>query len=260
MTEFSNEDELREYLTAHAAPSTVERERLTDICRFSYLTEDTRQQACAALTQFLKVAHGLSCWLIPEVAGFLEASHYTPAHQWLIKHRNALQADLEKGGYVSDEARESLAALNNAIDASRSQPSPPSEPTDHAQTRYHVFLSYSSQDEAAAARLVYEIETAGFKVYFARKDLRAGDAFSDEIRRALHQSQELWLLASPTSLRSEWVLTEWGAAWALSKRTIPILLRCSPTDLPARLAALQCMDYHDSKTLLNELKTRTSAS
>jgi TIR domain len=259
VTEFSYEDELREYLTAHAAPNTVEQGRLSDICRFSYLTEETRQEACAALTQFLKIAWGLPCETIPEVAGFLEASHYTPAYQWLIKHRNALQADIEKGCYVGDDARESLAALNNAVTTLRSATSTPPAPVEHAKKRYHVFLSYSSQDDAAARRLVQEIEAAGFKVYFAPKDLRAGDAFTDEIRRALHESQELWLLASPNSLRSEWVLTEWGAAWALAKRTIPILFRCSPADLPSRLASLHCIDYHDIQALLNELKTRTSA-
>ena len=54
---------------------------------------------------------------------------------------------------------------------------------------------------------------------------------------ALLGSRELWLLVSPSTS-----ISEWGAAWALGRRIVPILLRCGPESLPARLQKLQFID------------------
>jgi TIR domain len=58
------------------------------------------------------------------------------------------------------------------------------------------------------------------------------------------------LLVSPTSLKSDWVLTEWGAAWALGKKIVPILHRCSPEQLPDRIRRLQCVDFYKYSELI----------
>jgi hypothetical protein len=42
----------------------------------------------------------------------------------------------------------------------------------------------------------------------APKVLKPGDDFAEEIRLALHGSHELWLLVSPSSAKSEWVISE----------------------------------------------------
>ncbi len=118
------------------------------------------------------------------------------------------------------------------------------------ESHYDVFLSYSGLDEQDAHRLFEQMETDGFKVYFAKKSLQAGDSFSEEIRQALIRSSELWVLITPNSLTSEWVTTKWGAGWALEKRIVPILLRCEKQQLPDRLRALQCIDYHDYRRAL----------
>jgi len=41
---------------------------------------------------------------------------------------------------------------------------------------------------------------------------------------------------------SEWVITEWGAAWALQKKIVPMLHRIDIPQVPVRLAGLQCVD------------------
>jgi hypothetical protein len=107
-----------------------------------------------------------------------------------------------------------------------------------------VFLSYASVDKQEANMIYDSIKAAGGKVFLSEKSLMPGEDFAEIIRDALCAARELWLLVSPSSLRSEWVLTEWGAAWALNKRIIPILHRCSPENLPERLRKLQCVDFY----------------
>jgi hypothetical protein len=120
----------------------------------------------------------------------------------------------------------------------------------------NVFLSYSKADSQYAKRLHSRLIDRGFSAYLAEKALRGGDSFSNEIRAALRRSQELWILVTPASLQSEWVMTEWGAAWALGKRIVPILLRCNEGDLPDRLRSLHCVDYAEINSLLTDLTQR----
>jgi hypothetical protein len=119
-----------------------------------------------------------------------------------------------------------------------------------------VFLSHSNADSQNAKRLHSRLTRHGFSAYLAKRALRGGDTFSDEIRAALRRSRELWVLVTPESLKSEWVLTEWGAAWALGKRIVPILDRCNKDDLPGRLRNLHCVDYDKIDSLIVDLTQR----
>jgi TIR domain-containing protein len=112
------------------------------------------------------------------------------------------------------------------------------------KNEFDVFLSYGSQDQELANQLFDAIEAAGGKAFLSEKSLRPGEDFAETIRNALRKSHELWLLVSPNSLRSDWVISEWGAAWALGKRIIPILYRCAPDSLPDRIKRLHCIDFH----------------
>jgi hypothetical protein len=115
-----------------------------------------------------------------------------------------------------------------------------------------VFISYASADSNEANQLYEAILGRGKKAFLAGKSLRPGEDFADEIRQALVSSRELWLLVSPTSLKSDWVLSEWGAAWALGKRIVPILHRCSPEQLPDRIRRLQCIDFYRFAELIEQ--------
>ena len=120
-----------------------------------------------------------------------------------------------------------------------------------------VFLSYASANQQEAVKLDQAITRAGATAFLAKKNLTGGDDFSEEIRKALLASRELWILVTPDSLNSHWVSTEWGAAWALQKRIVPILLRCDHKSLPDRLARLHCVDFHDYDELIEKrLKNR----
>lgn len=116
------------------------------------------------------------------------------------------------------------------------------------QERYDIFLSYSSADTTAADKVVQALEDAGLTVFRASKDLRPGDDFSDRIRQALANATEICLLVTPSSLKSAWVTTEWGAAWAFGKTIVPVLYRVAPEQLPDRLQQKHCLDLDDVRT------------
>jgi len=121
--------------------------------------------------------------------------------------------------------------------------------------QHDVFLSYSSVNSSEAAQMSRAVTDSGYKVFLAEKSIEPGLDFAEEIRRSLKGSREVWLLVSPSSIRSEWVTTEWGAAWALEKKIVPILLRCDVNSLPERLRRLQCVDFHRYNDLIETLSS-----
>lgn len=122
---------------------------------------------------------------------------------------------------------------------------------------FDVFLSYSTTDAEEAKMVHDKLKNSGLRVFMAPKVLKPGDDFAQEIKNSLIGSKELWLLVSPTSIKSEWVISEWGAAWILSKKIVPILHRCSPDTLPDRLGKLHCIDLHKCDELVAELRAST---
>lgn len=115
-----------------------------------------------------------------------------------------------------------------------------------------VFISYSSANGGLAKTIEQAIVNAGGTAFLSVKDIYAGEDFAEIIRENLIKARQLWIILSPQSINSEWVLTEWGAAWGLGKPIIPILYRIDINDLPARLQRLQCIDFHDYPKLIAE--------
>ena len=69
----------------------------------------------------------------------------------------------------------------------------------------------------------------------ADKEIAGGDRFSEVILDALKDSREMCILFTSASQRSEWVTTEYGAAWALNRMITPILHGTTADELPPRL-------------------------
>jgi hypothetical protein len=116
-----------------------------------------------------------------------------------------------------------------------------------------VFISHASADSEEATALDRRIRKR-FKTFLAQRDLTAGEEFERTVRRKLLASDAVLVLLTPRSIRSEWVLTEWGTAWAIGTTVIPVILRCDLTDLPFRLRELQCVDYHDTKRIVDAIQ------
>jgi hypothetical protein len=121
---------------------------------------------------------------------------------------------------------------------------------------YDFFLSYSTRDGLQAAAIVTAAEALGLTVFQDRKEVTYGDIWEDQIRQGLINSRELALLASPNSMASEWVQTEWGAAWALQRTITPILLMMPPDRLPLRLQQRQAVIYGDHQDYLETVLRR----
>jgi hypothetical protein len=121
---------------------------------------------------------------------------------------------------------------------------------------FDLFLSFSSVNTTEANKLYDAAVTKGLKVFMSEKDLASGDVWDEEIRKALLTSREMAVLVTPASLKSEWVVTEWGIAWALQKRITPVLLRCDINQLPERLKRYTARDLHESNLLFEEILSR----
>lgn len=119
-----------------------------------------------------------------------------------------------------------------------------------AQFNYDVFLSYSVVDHQPAESLHAKLIANGERVFMAPKKLAPGDDFAETIREALRGSTEVWVLVSPNSVKSEWVTTEWGAAWVLGRRIVPVLYRLDVPDVPDRLRRAQCIDLADVEAFI----------
>ena len=122
--------------------------------------------------------------------------------------------------------------------------------------KWHIFMSHSSVDKHDATLLNRMAVKKGLKIYVAERELMGGDEFISEIREALLSSSELCVLVTPDSLKSAWVISEWGAAWALGKKVTPILLRCNADQLPDRLKLLECIDFHRAPQFFGQAARR----
>jgi len=128
--------------------------------------------------------------------------------------------------------------------------------TNERDFQFDLFLSYSTKDRDQAAVIVAASEALGLMIFQDRKDIDYGEVWAEEIRLALMNSREIALLASPSAMASEWVQTEWGAAWAMQRTITPILLMMPPDKLPPRLQQRQAVIYGDHQGYLETVRRR----
>lgn len=132
--------------------------------------------------------------------------------------------------------------------------------TNERDYEFDLFLSYSTKDRDQAAVIVQAAESLGLRIYQDRKEVDYGEVWAEEIRLGLMNSREIALLASPSAMASEWVQTEWGAAWAMGRTITPILLMMPPEKLPARLQQRQAVIYGDHQGYLEQVRDRSLRS
>lgn len=123
---------------------------------------------------------------------------------------------------------------------------------------YDLFLSFSSSNKQEANQVTEQAEKLGLRCFLSEKQLEYGDIWDEKIRRALLSSREVCVLMTKAAVQSEWVVTEWGAAWALEKRITPVLVDLRPSELPDRLRRFQAVEYEKVTQYLEQVKRRTS--
>ena len=111
-----------------------------------------------------------------------------------------------------------------------------------------IFLSYSSSDRVLAQQTELALRSAGYQVFFDRKDLPAGESFDVRILEAIEQSDLLIYLVSPASVKpGAYALTELGFArkrWRHpDRRIIPVMVGPVSLDaLPPYLRAVTLLE------------------
>ena len=99
-----------------------------------------------------------------------------------------------------------------------------------------IFISHSSRDKWAARRISAEIEQLGADTFLDEKDIETGESIDESISVHLKDSDELLVLLSPASVKSDWVLVEVGGAKALGKRLVPILFYLGANEIPSPIS------------------------
>jgi hypothetical protein len=128
--------------------------------------------------------------------------------------------------------------------------------TNESQWTYDVFLSYSWRNRDQAREIKDCGDRTGVRIFMDEREVEGGDIWDDTIRAALQGSRELALLATKESVESEWVTTEWSAAWVLQRRITPLLYRCDVDDLPDRLRRHEAIDWHTYEAFLTRVRER----
>jgi hypothetical protein len=114
---------------------------------------------------------------------------------------------------------------------------------------FSVFVSHSSTDTAIASRLAMGLEAVGYRSWYDKWDLKAGDSIVDRIQTALSACDVLLVVLSPRSVGSEWVHRELNAALMRelsghSVVVIPVLIE--DCDIPPLLEERHYIDLRSN--------------
>ena len=123
--------------------------------------------------------------------------------------------------------------------------------TNAVSTGNAVFLSYASQDSAAARRIAEALVAEGIEVWFDQSELRGGDAWDQKIRRQIRDCTLFVPIISPNTaartegyFRLEWDLADQRSHMMARDRPfiVPVCLDVRPdegTDVPESFHRVQ---------------------
>jgi hypothetical protein len=117
-----------------------------------------------------------------------------------------------------------------------------------------AFISYSREDSDFALRLARDLKAAGAPVWLDQLDIHPGRPWDNAIEDALLASQQMLVILSPTSVRSENVRDEISYALRQGKVVVPVLyMECT---IPLRLERKHQIDFRSdyANGLANLLK------
>jgi len=106
-----------------------------------------------------------------------------------------------------------------------------------ARRRRSVFVSYSSKDRWAVARLAGFLRAAGLKVFFDVDTIRAGSEWEKEILAHLLAAGRMFVFWSVSAASSDWVRREYRLADQEGIPVIPVALDTTP--MPPELSKFQ---------------------
>lgn len=112
-----------------------------------------------------------------------------------------------------------------------------------------VFISHSNTDMVLARKLRNLLFQRANAQIFMAEDLSAGEGWETKLRQNLTEADVVLALLTPSSVDSQWVLHEIGAAWALHKLIIPVISRRDVLNkMPISLQDAQAIELNDLET------------
>ena len=88
-----------------------------------------------------------------------------------------------------------------------------------------VFISYTHDDDTWAKAFADALAKQGLSLWFDQWDIKPGEKISEAIDQALRDSESVVFLLHPESVDSPNLFFELGAAVAMRKKIIPIILQ-----------------------------------
>ena len=93
-------------------------------------------------------------------------------------------------------------ALHNSLRFTEASPAP----ADNEKNDNLVFISYASQDKNIADNLCFKLESKGYKVWYAPRDVKG--PYAEAITNAVDRASHFAVILSQNSIKSEHVLNE----------------------------------------------------
>ncbi len=118
-----------------------------------------------------------------------------------------------------------------------------------------IFISYSRDDDQKARDLAWEIEARGADAWWDR-EIISGERYIETILRQAGQADHFVLLLSESSVRSQWVAFEVGAARAREFSTGNDFLKIAKIDdceIPGFLGERNATQWNDLPSLMRSL-------
>jgi len=110
---------------------------------------------------------------------------------------------------------------------------------------HDVFLSYAAKDDIVARKVEAQLKKAGLIVYLYSKNIVPGEIWDDALRRALLDSAEMCFIATPKSIKSQWVIMELAIAWSRDLPITPLFAGCTVNDIPEHFKKWTGVDISD---------------
>lgn len=119
-----------------------------------------------------------------------------------------------------------------------------------------IFVSHSHQDDAVSQRIVTALQQAGFAVWYDEQ--YAGPGYlAPIVEKELQRADTFIVVLSPAALASNWVQSEWYAAWELhgeGKITTFIPVIAEPCEMPLLLRGMRRINAsHDLPQAMSQL-------
>jgi hypothetical protein len=117
----------------------------------------------------------------------------------------------------------------------------------------HIFVSYSSKDEAIVQQIVKKLLERGLPLWIDVRNLVSGDDWEKSIRDAINHASVILVMMSPNASHSEWVMEETKTARQHNIAILPVVIDGNPTEILASIGDDYVDMRHVNETAINEL-------